>query len=202
MDKHNRYSKDTKLKNMKLLSGSTYLSFAEKVAEKLCIELAKVDLKRFSDNETSVNIEESVRDKDVYIIQSRDSDVDHNIMELLIMIQACKLASSGRVTAVMTYFPYARQDKKKKPRAPITAKLMANLIEIAGANHIITMDLHAHQVQGFFNIPVDNLFAEPSVLKYIKEKIPDWEKSIIVSPDAGGAARVCSIASKLGIDND
>ncbi|KAJ2727757.1 Ribose-phosphate pyrophosphokinase 3, partial [Coemansia sp. BCRC 34962] len=108
-------------------------------------------------------------------------------MELLIMINACKTASARRITAVLPCFPYARQDKKDKSRAPISAKLVANMLSVAGADHVITMDLHASQIQGFFDCPVDNLYGEPSVLRYIRENVPDWKRAIIVSPDAGGA---------------
>ncbi|XP_072673442.1 ribose-phosphate pyrophosphokinase 2 isoform X2 [Canis lupus baileyi] len=121
-------------------------------------------------------------------------------MELLIMINACKIASSSRVTAVIPCFPYARQDKKDKSRAPISAKLVANMLSVAGADHIITMDLHASQIQGFFDIPVDNLYAEPAVLQWIRENIAEWRNCIIVSPDAGGAKRVTSIADRLNVE--
>ncbi|XP_022254079.1 ribose-phosphate pyrophosphokinase 2 isoform X4 [Limulus polyphemus] len=121
-------------------------------------------------------------------------------MELLIMINACKIASASRVTAVIPCFPYARQDKKDKSRAPISAKLVANMLSVSGADHIITMDLHASQIQGFFDIPVDNLYAEPAVLKWIKENITDWRSCVIVSPDAGGAKRVTAIADRLNVD--
>jgi ribose-phosphate pyrophosphokinase len=114
-------------------------------------------------------------------------------MELLIMINACKTASARRITAVIPCFPYARQDKKDKSRAPITAKLIANMLTVAGASHVITMDLHASQIQGFFDIPVDNLYAEPSSLKYIRQSIPDFNNGVIVSPDAGGAKRLLNV---------
>ncbi|XP_023346765.1 ribose-phosphate pyrophosphokinase 1 [Eurytemora carolleeae] len=126
--------------------------------------------------------------------------VNDNLMELLIMINACKIASAERVTAVIPSFFYARQDKKDKSRAPISAKLVANMLSVAGADHIITMDLHASQIQGFFDIPVDNLYAEPAVLKWIKENIEEWRNAIIVSPDAGGAKRVTSIADRLNVE--
>jgi len=126
--------------------------------------------------------------------------VNDNLMELLIMINACKIASAERVTAVIPVYPYSRQDKKDKSRAPISAKLVANMLSVAGADHIITMDLHASQIQGFFDIPVDNLYAEPAVVKWIKENIADWKGAIVVSPDAGGAKRVTSIADRLNID--
>jgi ribose-phosphate pyrophosphokinase len=144
----------------------------------------------------SVEIGESVRGEDVYIVQSGCGEVNDNLMELLIMINACKIASAERVTAVIPCYPYARQDKKDKSRAPISAKLVANMLSVAGTDHIITMDLHASQIQGFFDIPVDNLYAEPAVLKWIKENIPEWRNACIVSPDAGGAKRVTAIADR------
>lgn len=167
-----------------------------------------------------MEIGESVRGEDVYIVQSGCGEVNDNLMELLIMINACKIASAERVTAVIPCFPYAMQDKKDKvgkrlfkallslrifhvswflmqSRAPISAKLVANMLSVAGADHIITMDLHASQIQGFFDIPVDNLYAEPAVLKWVKENIPEWRNAIIVSPDAGGAKRVTAIADRL-----
>merc|ERR1719464_2089569 len=130
----------------------------------------------------------------------QEREVNDNLMELLIMINACKIASAERVTAVIPCFPYARQDKKDKSRAPISAKLVANMLSVAGADHIITMDLHASQIQGFFDIPVDNLYAEPAVLKWIRENIEEWQNAIIVSPDAGGAKRVTAIADRLNIE--
>jgi len=147
----------------------------------------------------SVEIGESVRGEDVFIVQSGSGEVNDNLMELLIMINACKTASAVRVSAVIPCYPYARQDKKDKSRAPISAKLVANMLSVAGADHIITMDLHASQIQGFFDIPVDNLYAEPAVLKWIRENIPDWKECVVVSPDAGGAKRVTSIADWLNI---
>lgn len=146
-------------------------------------------MRKFSNGETSVKITESVREEDVFILQSGCGDVNDNLMELLILISACKTASARRITAVIPCFPYARMDKKDKSRAPITAKLVANMIVAAGCDHVITMDLHAGQIQGFFDIPVDNLFSEPLMIRYIKEEIPGWKNSIVVSPDAGGAKR-------------
>jgi ribose-phosphate pyrophosphokinase len=167
----------------------------------LGIKLSKIGVYQYSNQETSVTIGESVRDEDVYIIQtgSGENEINDFLMELLIMINACKTASARRITAVIPNFPYARQDKKDKSRAPITAKLIANLLQTAGCHHVITMDLHASQIQGFFRIPVDNLYAEPSVLRYIKENI-GVENAILVSPDAGGAKRVASIADKLDLN--
>lgn len=165
------------------------------------MQLSNIGVYQFSNQETSVTIGESVRDEDVYIIQTGcgADAVNDFLMELLIMIDACKTASARRITAVIPNFPYARQDKKDKSRAPITAKLIANLLQTAGCDHVITMDLHASQIQGFFRIPVDNLYAEPSVLRYIKETI-GLENAILVSPDAGGAKRVASIADKLDLN--
>uniref|UniRef100_A0A803Y9H8 Ribose-phosphate pyrophosphokinase 2 n=1 Tax=Meleagris gallopavo TaxID=9103 RepID=A0A803Y9H8_MELGA len=210
--------------NIVLFSGSSHHDLSQRVADRLGLELGKVVTKKFSNQETSVEIGESVRGEDVYIIQSGCGEINDNLMELLIMINACKIASSSRVTAVIPCFPYARQDKKdktdnaedkntcryyrrqdsqplmEKSRAPISAKLVANMLSVAGADHIITMDLHASQIQGFFDIPVDNLYAEPAVLQWIKENILEWKNCIIVSPDAGGAKRVTSIADRLNVE--
>ncbi|KAM7365520.1 hypothetical protein PAMP_016440 [Pampus punctatissimus] len=186
--------------NIVLFSGSSHHDLSQKVADRLGLELGKVITKKFSNQETCVEIGESVRGEDVYIVQSGCGEINDNLMELLIMINACKIASSSRVTAVIPCFPYARQDKKDKSRAPISAKLVANMLSVAGADHIITMDLHASQIQGFFDIAVDNLYAEPAVLQWIRENIPEWKNSIIVSPDAGGAKRVTSIADRLNVD--
>lgn len=130
-----------------------------------------------------------MRDEDVFIIQSGCNDVNDNLMELLILISACKTASARRITAVIPCFPYARMDKKDKSRAPITSKLVANMLTVAGCDHVITMDLHASQIQGFFDIPVDNLWSEPLMIGYIKRSIPGWQDAVVVSPDAGGAKR-------------
>lgn len=178
-----------KMPNIKVFSGTSHPGLAQKIVDRLGIDLGKVVTKKFSNLETCVEIGESVRGEDVYIVQSGSGEVNDNLMELLIMINACKIASASRVTAVIPCFPYARQDKKDKSRAPISAKLVANMLSVAGADHIITMDLHASQIQGFFDIPVDNLYAEPAVLKWIKENIAEWRNGIIVSPDAGGAKR-------------
>uniref|UniRef100_A0A6A7FNR4 Ribose-phosphate pyrophosphokinase 2 n=2 Tax=Hirondellea gigas TaxID=1518452 RepID=A0A6A7FNR4_9CRUS len=190
----------SKMPNIKIFSGSSHKDLAQRIVDRLGIDLGKVVAKKFSNLETSVEIGESVRGEDVYIVQSGCGAINDNLMEMLIMINACKIASAARVTAVIPCFPYARQDKKDKSRAPISAKLVANMLSVAGTDHIITMDLHASQIQGFFDIPVDNLYAEPAVLKWIKENISDWKNSIIVSPDAGGAKRVTSIADRLNVE--
>ncbi|XP_028401325.1 ribose-phosphate pyrophosphokinase 2-like [Dendronephthya gigantea] len=186
--------------NIKVFGGSSHPELAKLICERLGISLGRCTLKKFSNKETSVEVGESVRGEDVFIIQSGCGDINDNLMELLILINACKIASAERVTAVIPCFPYARQDKKDKSRAPISAKLVANMLSVAGADHIITMDLHASQIQGFFDIPVDNLYAEPAVLKWIKENVTDWNESVIVSPDAGGAKRVTSIADRLNVE--
>ena len=187
--------------SIKLLAGNSHPELAEVISKRLGIPLSKVGVYQYSNKETSVTIGESIRDEDVYIIQTGTGEQEINdfLMELLIMIHACKTASVRRVTAVIPNFPYARQDKKDKSRAPITAKLIANLLQTAGCDHVITMDLHASQIQGFFHIPVDNLYAEPSVLNYIKTKT-DLANAILVSPDAGGAKRVASLADKLDLN--
>merc|ERR1712021_17924 len=189
-----------RMPNIKVFSGSSHPDLTQKLCDRLGINTGKVVTKKFSNLETCVEIGESVRGEDVYIVQSGCGEVNDNLMELLIMINACKIASAERVTAVIPCFPYSRQDKKDKSRAPISAKLVANTLSVAGADHIITMDLHASQIQGFFDIPVDNLYAEPAVVKWIKENIAEWREAIVVSPDAGGAKRVTSIADRLNID--
>lgn len=189
-----------RMPNIKVFSGSSNYEMARSICDRLQLDVAKAVLKKFSNKETNVEIIESVRGEDVYIIQSGCGEINDHLMELLIMISACKIASASRVTAVIPCFPYARQDKKDKSRAPITAKLVANMLSVAGADHIITMDLHASQIQGFFDIPVDNLYAEPAILKSIRETIPNWKEAVIVSPDAGGAKRVTSIADRLNVD--
>ncbi|MCJ1294811.1 hypothetical protein MMC34_006369 [Xylographa carneopallida] len=185
--------------SIKLLTGNSHPQLAKLVADHLGIELTKIMVLQYSNQETSVTIGESVRDEDVFILQTTaPGDINDGIMELLIIISACKTASARRITAVIPNFPYARQDKKDKSRAPITAKLMANMLQTAGCNHLITMDLHASQIQGFFNVPVDNLYAEPSTVRWIKTNL-DVESAVIVSPDAGGAKRATSIADRLDL---
>ncbi|KAI4203262.1 MAG: hypothetical protein LQ350_001959 [Teloschistes chrysophthalmus] len=186
--------------SIKLLTGNSHPELAKLVADRLGIELTKIMVLQYSNQETSVTIGESVRDEDVFVLQSTaPGDINDGLMELLIIINACKTASARRITAVIPNFPYARQDKKDRSRAPITAKLMANMLQTAGCNHVITMDLHASQIQGFFNVPVDNLYAEPSTLRWIRDNL-DVSKAVIVSPDAGGAKRATSIADRLDLN--
>jgi len=185
--------------SIKLLTGNSHPQLARLVADRLGIELAKTMSLNYSNQETSVTVGESVRDEDVFILQSTaPGEINDGLMELLIMINACKTASARRITAVIPNFPYARQDKKDKSRAPISAKLIANMLQTAGCNHVITMDLHASQIQGFFNVPVDNLYAEPSTLRWIRENL-DLKNCVVVSPDAGGAKRATSIADRLDL---
>ncbi|KAI8999117.1 phosphoribosyl pyrophosphokinase [Trametes punicea] len=186
--------------SVRILTGNSHPGLAQAVVERLNVPLTPCTVKKFSNGEINVKIAESVRDEDVYIIQTGCSDVNDNLMELLILISACKGASARRITAVIPCYPYARMDKKDKSRAPITAKLVANMLAVAGCDHVITMDLHASQIQGFFDFPVDNLYSEPLMIAYIKRNIEDWRNSIIVSPDAGGAKRVTAIADKLGVE--
>ncbi|KZV70796.1 phosphoribosyl pyrophosphokinase [Peniophora sp. CONT] len=186
--------------SIKLLAGNSHPELAAAVSERLGAPLTPCTVTKFSNGETNVKISESVRDEDVFILQTSSGDVNDHLMELLILISACKGASARRITAVVPCFPYARMDKKDKSRAPITAKLVANMLVVAGCDHVITMDLHANQIQGFFDIPVDNLYSEPLMLQYIRRNIVGWENGIIVSPDAGGAKRVTAIADKLGLE--
>lgn len=186
--------------SIKLISGTSHKELAERVADRLGIELTKVNVVIYSNQETSIAIAESVRDEDVFILQSTaPGQVNDGLMELLIIINACKTASARRITAVIPNFPYARQDKKDKSRAPISAKLVANMLQAAGCNHVITMDLHASQIQGFFNVPVDNLYAEPSTLRWIRENV-NYQDAVIVSPDAGGAKRATALADRLDLN--
>lgn len=186
------------LEKIRIFSGNANRELAEKICNILGVPLGKANVGTFSDGETRVEINENVRGMDVFIIQSTCPPVNVNLMELLIMIDALKRASAYRITAVIPYYGYARQDRKVAPRAPISAKLVADLITTAGANRILSMDLHAGQIQGFFNIPVDNLYAMPILLKYIKENFT--EKTVIVSPDTGGVVRARAYATRLGVN--
>jgi len=184
------------MERIKVLAGNAHLELAHEICKYLGIALGKADVGKFSNGETSVMISESIRDMDVFIIQPTcNPNPNDNLMELLVMADAIKRASAKRITAVIPCFGYARQDKKDKSRAPITGKLVANLIEVSGIDRVITIDLHASQIQGFFNIPVDNLYAEPLIVKYIRKNIPG--DKVIVSPDAGGVKRAKLISDKL-----
>ncbi len=186
-------------KDIKIFSGNANPELATAIAESLGLPLGKAAIGRFSDGETQVSIQESVRGSDVFVVQSTSSPVNDNLMELLIMCDAFKRASAGRITAVMPYFGYARQDRKSRARDPISAKLVADIITAAGADRVLTMDLHAPQVQGFFNIPVDNLLGAPILLPYIQQKFTDTEKLVAASPDVGSVARARGFAEKLNV---
>ncbi len=182
----------------KLISGTANQEFAKKVANFLGKELAEVQVNRFSDGEINVNIIESVRGQDVFIIQPTCAPANDNLMELLIIVDALKRSSAGTINAVIPYFGYARQDRKAAPRVPISAKLVADMLEVAGVKRVITIDLHAAQIQGFFNIPVDHLVGASLFVEYIKNK--NLPNPIIASPDVGGVARARTYAEKLGYD--
>ncbi|HPC04611.1 MAG TPA: ribose-phosphate pyrophosphokinase [Syntrophales bacterium] len=184
------------LERMRIFSGNANLPLAGRICERLGVVLGKANVSTFSDGETRVEIDENVRGMDVFIIQSTCPPVNISIMELLILIDAMKRASADRVTAVIPYYGYARQDRKASPRAPITAKLVADLLTQAGASRVLAMDLHAGQIQGFFNIPVDNLYATSVLVEHIRKNYQD--NLVIVSPDTGGVVRARAFAMRLG----
>lgn len=180
---------------LKIFSGNANLELSIEICRYLGIPLGQAEVTTFSDGETSVHIEENVRGGDVFVIQPTCPPVNHNLMELLTLIDALNRSSARRITAVIPYFGYARQDRKVKPRVPISAKLVSNLISIAGVDRVLTMDLHAGQIQGFFDIPVDHLFAAPVIIDYFKNK--GLKDGLIVSPDAGGVERARAFAKRL-----
>ena len=184
---------------MKLVTGNSNLKLANDISKYVGLELSNCDVKRFADNEIFVEMKENVRGEDVFVIQSTSYPTNDNLMELLIIIDTLKRASAKRITAVVPYFGYARQDRKPGPRTPITSKLVANMIDKAGANRVLTMDLHAGQIQGFFDIPTDNLFAAPVLVEDIKSKLTS-NTPIVVSPDVGGVVRARIIAKRIGAD--
>jgi ribose-phosphate pyrophosphokinase len=182
-------------KELRLFSGNANPALAREICSYLGIGLGEATVSSFSDGEIRVKIEENVRGSDVFVVQSCCEPINTSIMELLIMIDALKRSSAYRITAVIPYFAYGRQDRKDQPRVPITAKLVADLITTAGAHRVLTMDLHAGQIQGFFNIPVDHLYATPVLLDYISKG--DWDDLVVVSPDAGGVERARAFAKRL-----
>ncbi|KAK3670388.1 ribose-phosphate pyrophosphokinase 1 [Recurvomyces mirabilis] len=182
-----------------IFSGSSHPGLVDAITERLGCKPSKVGLSKFSNGETSVQIYTSVRDQDVFIVQSGSGQINDNVMELLIMINACKGGSARSITAVMPYFPYSRQSKKKTHRGAITARMLANLMAVAGVNHVITIDLHASQMQGFFKCPVDNLVAEPLLSKWLRQNIKNWQNAVIVSKNPGGTKRVTSMADALNL---
>jgi ribose-phosphate pyrophosphokinase len=185
---------------MKLLAGNSNRTLAEAVAQHLDTSLTKAQVKRFADNEVWVTIDENVRGEDVFVIQSTSYPANDNLMELLICIDALKRASAKRITAVLPYYGYARQDRKTEGRTPISAKLVANLIERAGTDRVLTMDLHSGQIQGFFDIPTDNLLAAPLMSNDIKSHYAKSNELMIVSPDVGGVVRALAVARRLNAD--
>lgn len=182
---------------MKLLSGNSNPALAHAVSEYLKVPLTDASVRRFSDNEIFVEIQENVRGEDVFLLQSTSNPANDHIMELLVCLDALKRASARRVTAVIPYYGYARQDRKPGPRTPITAKLIANLITSAGADRVLTIDLHAGQIQGFFDIPLDHLYARPVIVNDIRQHHDDPNELVIVSPDVGGVVRARALASRL-----
>src|SRR5205809_797757 len=188
----------TALGDLKVFSGSAHPQLAREIAEFLGVPVGQARLRRFPDSEVSFQIDENIRGTDVFVIQPTCSPVDQHIMEMLIMIDAFRRSSAARITAVVPYYGYARQDRKDKPRVPISAKLVANILSAAGTNRVLTMDLHKAQIQAFFDIPVDHLFAAPVIVDYLSRL--DQPNLTIVSPDAGGAERARAYAKRLGAE--
>jgi ribose-phosphate pyrophosphokinase len=186
------------MSDLRLFSGNANPALAGKIADNLGVELGRIHIRRFADGETSIQIDESARGMDVFIVQPTCRAVDANLMELLIMIDAFRRASARRITAVMPYDGYARQDKKIKPREPITARLIANLITVAGAHRVLCVDLHAGQIQGFFDIPLDHLYAGPIIGEDLRSRGLCGDDAVVVSPDVGGVTRARSLAEQLG----
>ena len=186
------------MRGFKIFSGNAHFEFGRELAQRLDVMISQISVNRFSDGEIGVQINESVRGKDVFIVQPTCSPTNDNLMELLVMTDAFKLSSANSIPAIIPYFGYARQDRKAAPRVPITAKLVANLIQYAGINRVITMDLHAGQIQGFFDIPVDNLYGSIIFRDYVRSK--KFKAPIIASPDIGGVARARYFANQLGLD--
>ncbi len=186
-------------RELKLFSGSAHPALAQEIAAFLGVPLGRSHLKRFADTEVSFQIDENIRGTDVFVLQPTCTPVDPHLMELCVMIDAFRRSSAARITAVMPYYGYARQDRKDKPRVPISAKLVANLVSAAGANRILTMDLHKAQIQAFFDIPVDHLFAAPVFIDYLSTRKKESSLTI-VSPDAGGVERARAYAKRLGAD--
>ncbi|KAL6691153.1 5-phospho-ribosyl-1-pyrophosphate synthetase [Trichoderma pleuroticola] len=188
------------MRNTLIFAGNSCPALTGQICENLGMTPAQAELTQFSNGETSVRILTSVREKDVFVVQSGSPRINDSIMELLIMISACKGGSANKVTAVLPYFPYSRQSKKKSPRGAITARMLANLLGVAGVKHVITVDLHASQMQGFFRCPVDNLHAEPIIAKWIKRNVPNWREAVVVSKNPGGTKRVTSLADALKLN--
>jgi ribose-phosphate pyrophosphokinase len=185
---------------MKIIAGNSNIPLAEDVSKYLGVPLAKATVRRFADNEVFVEILENMRGEDVFIVQSTSAPANDHMMELLIIIDALRRASARRITAVLPYFGYARQDRKMGPRTPISAKLVANLMEASGADRVLTLDLHAGQIQGFFDIPTDNLFAAPVFVEDIQSRFKKDQELMVVSPDVGGVVRTRALGNRIGAD--
>ena len=181
---------------MKIFSGSAHRELAQRICDAIGAPLGQATISSFPDGETYVKIEENIRGRDVFIIQPTSPPTNEHLMELLIMVDAARRASADRITAVIPFFGYARQDRKDQPRVPITAKLVANLLHAAGVSRVLTMDLHAQQVQGFFDIPVDHLYSMPVLIKYVRQKLT--RKTVVVSPDVGGLKMASAYSQALG----
>jgi len=195
------FSISTQAMSMKIITGTAHPELAKEISECLGTELTDTTVSAFPDGETFVKINENIRGEDVFIIQPSGPPTNHNIMELCIMVDAAKRASAGRITAVIPFYGYARQDRKDQPRVPITAKLVANLLSAAGVDRVLTMDLHAAQIQGFFDIPVDHLHAKPVMIKAVRELLGDnLGNLVVVSPDVGGVKNARSMADTLEVD--
>ncbi|UNI20389.1 Ribose-phosphate diphosphokinase [Purpureocillium takamizusanense] len=188
------------MRNTLIFAGNSCPVLTGQICENLGMTPADAELTQFSNGETSVRILTSVREKDVFVVQSGSPRINDSIMELLIMISACKGGSANKVTAVLPYFPYSRQSKKKSHRGAITARMLANLLGVAGVKHVITVDLHASQMQGFFKCPVDNLHAEPIIAQWIRRNVVNWREAVVVSKNAGGTKRVTSLADALKLN--
>ncbi|KAK9451345.1 phosphoribosyltransferase-like protein [Limtongia smithiae] len=188
------------MRRSKVFVGTSHPELGRLICDRLGVPEGKCTLAKFANGETSVAIGESIRDEDCYIVQSGSTRINDHLMELLIMISACRGGSANKITAVVPYFPYSKQSKMKKHRGAITARMIANLLTMAGADHVITMDLHASQMQGFFTKPVDNLHAGPTLARWIKLNIPEWQDAVVVSKNPGGTKRVTALADALKIN--
>jgi ribose-phosphate pyrophosphokinase len=188
------------LKRLMVFAGRSHPDLAQRMAEQLGVELGDVELKTFANDETYVRYTESIRGADIFIVQTGSEPVDRNLMELLLMIQAAKLASAKRITAVIPWFPYSRQDRKAKPREPISGRLVADMLELAGANRVFTMDLHAGQIQGFFSTPVDHMTALPLFAKHFRDLGLTGDAVVSVAPDAGRAKHALKFSEMIGAD--
>src|SRR5271163_1916387 len=188
------------MRGVKIFSGRSHPALTEAICERLGMTPAKCELGNFANGETSVQINTSIRNQDVFIVRSGSPKINDSVMELLIMIAACKGGSAKSITAVMPYFPYSRQSKKKSHRGAITARMLANLMTVAGVDHVITVDLHASQMQGFFKCTVDNLHAEPLIARWIRHNVQGWREAVCVSKNAGGTKRVTSLADALKLN--